>query len=180
MAPDGSLKLGAVSLLPLVTADVTDRYVSWVNDPEVTAGTELRHGSHTFDDVARYVEQTQASPNDEMWRIMFDEQHVGNIRLSSINRAHKRARIALLIGEKSCWGKGIGTAAITCLTRHAFADLGLHKLTAGIYATNPGSRKAFEKAGYTWEATLMDEAFVDGTFIDVWLMSQISPNEDNQ
>lgn len=169
------LRGDGLTLHPLTVSDVSERYVSWLNDAEVTAGTELRFTSHSIKDVCDYVARANASPTDEMWKIMLEgEGHVGNIRLSSINVIHRRARVALLIGEKSVWGRGIGTAAIVTLSRHAFEDMKLHKLSAGIYANNLGSRRAFEKAGFSLEATLKDEAFADNQFVDIWLMSRIS------
>ncbi|MEQ8667368.1 MAG: GNAT family N-acetyltransferase [Rhodospirillales bacterium] len=165
----------ALWLRPISSADVTERYVSWLNDPDVTSGTEARHHDHTIDAVRDYVDAAEASPNDKLWRIMVDaDNHIGNIRLSAINRTHHRARIALLIGEKGYWGRGIGTDAIRLVAAHAFNDMELHKLTAGIYANNVASRRAFEKAGFALEATLAEEAVYDGTFIDVWLLTRFA------
>ncbi len=177
MRHEPTLEGNCVELRPLEPANVSERYVAWLNDPDVTAGTEARYTHHTVEDVRAYVEQTIASPSDKIWRVMVPgEGHVGNIRLSTISEIHHRARIALLIGEKSVWGRGIGSAAIDRLARHAFEDLGLCKLSAGIYATNPGSRRAFEKATFSLEATLKDEAFVDDHFVDVWLMARFAEN----
>lgn len=169
------LKGGGVELHPLEIEHVTERYVAWLNDPDVTFGTELRFGEHSIEEVCNYVKETVNSSNNVMWRIIVDgEGHVGNIRLSAINAVHRHARVALLIGEKSVWGRGVGSAAIDCLAAHAFTDLALHKLTAGIYATNPGSRRAFEKCLFTLEATLKDDVVVDDGFVDVFLMTRFA------
>ena len=63
--------------------------------------------------------------------------------------------VRILLGDKNCWGKGYATETIEVLTEHAFGVLGLHKLTAGAYAENVGSIRAFEKAGFLAVAKLV-------------------------
>lgn len=169
------LEGNGLKLCPLEVKDASERYLSWLRDPIVTAETELRFTCQTLESLRDYIAQCTASPCDKIWRIIIKgDTHVGNIRLSSINWNHNRGRVALLIGDKSVWGKGIGSAAIDCLAHHAFEDMRLHKLSAGIYSSNPGSRRAFEKAKFTLEAALKDEAFVGERFLDVWLMSRFA------
>lgn len=167
-----------LELHPLEPADVSERYVAWLNDPAVNEGTEARYEPHEIDGVRDYVADAVSSPSTLMWRIMTEEHgHVGNIRLSAIHKHHRRSRIALLIGEKDLWGKGIGSRAIDCLSRHAFEHLNLRKLTAAIYANNAGSRRAFEKAGYSLEATLKEQAIVAGETVDILLLTRFAETE---
>lgn len=60
--------------------------------------------------------------------------------------------MSYFIGEKNAWGKGFATEAIQLVTHFAFEQLHLHRLQAGLYASNIGSGKALEKAGYHLEA----------------------------
>jgi RimJ/RimL family protein N-acetyltransferase len=59
--------------------------------------------------------------------------------------------VSYFIGERSCWGKGLATAAIRAACGIAFERLDLHRLQAGLYAGNVGSLRALEKAGFTRE-----------------------------
>lgn len=147
--PLGS-KLG-VTVLPLSREHVTEIYVGWLNDPDVTQFTEVC-SPQTIDSVSLYVDENSAAVDATAWRIIKGEEHVGNIRLSRINRTHRRAEIAILIGAKHRWGEGIGPAAIDLVSSFAFLDLGLRKLVAGILSPNIGSIRAFEKAHYNIEA----------------------------
>ncbi|HEY1157453.1 MAG TPA: GNAT family protein, partial [Arthrobacter sp.] len=91
------------------------------------------------------------------------DRHIGNIKLGPINVHHRRADIGLLVGDRACWGKGYASEAIAILSDFAFGRLGLHRLTAGMYAENEGSARAFEKAGYAREGLLRGHWLCDGT-----------------
>jgi ribosomal-protein-alanine N-acetyltransferase len=169
-----TLSAGAIILAPIGVEHVTDQYVSWLNDPTVTAQTEIRHSVSNLAGTQAYVRRTLDAADAAMWRILDGALHIGNIRLSAINRQHRRAAMAILIGDRDRQGRGIGTTAISLLSQHALSAMGLNKLSAGIYATNPASRRAFEKARYGLEATLQRHAFVDGRFIDVWQLARFA------
>jgi RimJ/RimL family protein N-acetyltransferase len=156
-----------VTLSPLRPEHVGPAYVAWLNDPETTRFTEVANTRNDESSVRQYVEEAAVSETAAMWRICIGEHHVGNIRISDINRRHKRAAIAILIGEADKRGHGIGTEAIKLSTDYAFVELGIEKLTAGIYAGNKASRKAFEKAGYRCDAILSRHAILEGRRVDV-------------
>lgn len=168
-----------VSLAPLGPEHVTDTYVGWLNDPAVIRFTEIRSGE-TLESVRTYVAATNKAPNTGIWRILVDgDSHVGNIRLSNIRWVHRRAEVAMLIGSRAHWGRGIGATAIGLLSAHAFEKLTLHKLTAGILEPNVRSRRAFEKAGFNCEAVLRRHALTDGAYCDVLLMTRFARSETN-
>jgi RimJ/RimL family protein N-acetyltransferase len=64
---------------------------------------------------------------------------------------HAHATIGLMIGEATAWGQGYASEAIATISAYGFTQLKLRKLTAGCYASNQGSARAFIKAGYVLE-----------------------------
>lgn len=182
MLPSSTLNDNRVTLLPLREDHVTNSYVSWLNDARVTALTEINAGQWTVDSVKEYVRSAEQATNVMMWGIYKsnDRKHIGNIRLSAISQQHRRASVAILIGDVESWGKGFSTHAITLLRSHAFHDLGLHKLCAGIYSNNIASRRAFEKAAFSLEATLTEHVVFGGCLIDVWMMAAFSEETRNK
>ena len=113
-----------VGLAPLELEHVTRDYVAWLNDPEVVRHTEVS-GTQTLDTVRAYVSAALESRTAAMWRILVDDsRHVGNIRLSNIRKSPGRAEVALLIGARDCWGRGVGSKAIGLVSRYAFEELG--------------------------------------------------------
>ena len=161
----------AVTLRPVTESDVTDDYVGWLNDPEVNQYLETRFVTHTLEDVRRYVGD-QSRATDTIFLAIIrqsDGRHIGNLRIGAIDRHHRSATIALMIGERSAWGQGLGSDAIAAATHHAFTALGLDKLTARVYATNLGSIRAFEKAGWRREGLQHGQFLTDAGRVDgVW------------
>lgn len=173
--PQSAAMAGDVALAAFAPDDVTEEYVGWLNDPEIVRFTEARYQRHTMEGTRHYVRACQASPRDELFRILADGAHVGNIKLTGIDQTHRRCSIGILIGRRDMWGRGIGTQAVALVSRHAFATYGLHKLVAGIYVGNEASRRAFEKAGFHLEATLREHRVFEGRLIDEWLLVRFAP-----
>lgn len=150
------LRTARLELRNLEPADATARYVGWLNDPEITRFLEVRFHTHTIESTADFIRGVNASPDTILFGLFVDggRRHIGNIKLGPINPHHRRADIGLMIGDREEWGKGYATEAISMVTAFGFQELGLTKITAGCYAANRGSLKAFEKAGFLMEACL--------------------------
>lgn len=156
-----------VSLASFAVEHISPAYLAWLNDPDVMGFTEARFAEHTPESAEAYIRASAGDPNCRLWRIMVDgDRHVGNIRLSAIQWRHGRADVAIILGEKDVWGRGVASAAIGAAAAVAFAELGLHKLTAGMYGPNRGSIRAFEKAGFTIEARRPEHYRHDGRFVE--------------
>jgi RimJ/RimL family protein N-acetyltransferase len=116
-----------------------------------------------------YVKAVSGSSDTYFYGIYEGKEHIGNIKLQE-KPQHNLGDIGIIIGDKSKWGCGYATEAIRLLTEHAF-KMGLHKISAGIYADNIGSRKAFAKVGYVEEATHRVTYMSNGKYVDEVIMS---------
>ncbi len=77
---------------------------------------------------------------------------VGAIGLE-IDRTHDRAELGYWIGVPF-WGKGYATEASIELIRYGFETLGLNRVHASHFATNPASGRVLEKVGMMREGLL--------------------------
>jgi len=157
---------------PLREEDVTDRYPMWLNDPEVNRFLETRFVTQTVASCMEFIADMNRDPNSHLLGI-FEKKtdcHIGNIKIGFIKPAHLSAQLSLVIGEKSCWGRGFATEAIQKVTRWAFADLGLVRLEAGCYDQNIGSLRAFLKVGFTVEGYFRKSVAIDGRRIGSFWM----------
>jgi RimJ/RimL family protein N-acetyltransferase len=168
---------GRIALKILVPDDVTQVYVDWMNDAEITQYLESRWQAHTLESIREFVRTMNASPNDVLFGVFLHEagtltEHIGNIKIGNIHRLHSRAELGLIIGSKTHWGKGYATEAIRLATRYGFEELNLNKLFAGMYADNVGSYNAFIKAGYRKVAELQQHCFSHGIYVNELLVER--------
>ena len=167
---------GGIKLRLLNEQDVSDRYLSWMTDGEILQFLESRWYPHTFESVREYVRSMGTSSNDFLFGIFSDEfGHIGNIKIGNINQLHRFGDIGLLIGERLARGRGFGVEAIQQATSYAFEELNLNKLTAGMYACNVASYKAFLKAGYRQVGYYEKHWFCKGAYVDGLLMERLRP-----
>jgi len=90
---------------------------------------------------------------------------------------HGLGEIGLMIGERTAWGRGIATRAISIISRIGLEQLGLRKITAGCYASNAGSQKAFEKADFFVEGLRKDHFLIDGETEDLVLLARFGTGQ---
>lgn len=136
--------------------DCNERYVAWLNDPEVNRFLETRWTRHDLASVRAFVSDMVQHPDNYLLAIceLRTDLHIGNIKLGPINRTHRYADVSYFIGSRQSWGKGIATDAIREVTRFALDDLGLHRVQAGVYNSNVASARALERVGYRLEGRL--------------------------
>lgn len=154
LAPTPHWRTEHVELFLLEPHHVGSTYVGWLNDTEVGRFLESRFTTHTEDTTRAFVRQCRESPHTLFLGIRSTAlagRHVGNIKLGPIDQRHGLGEIGILIGDRSAWGRGIASDSIGALARIALDQLRLRKLTAGCYASNIGSQKAFLRAGFEVE-----------------------------
>lgn len=153
---------------------VTPAYVQWLNDPVVNRFLESRFATHGIDDTRDFVAKQLADPGTLFLGVRSLElgRHVGNVKMSPINRTHGLGEIGIMIGDREAWGRGIGTDALNVIADIARDEIGLRKLTAGCYASNAGSVSAFRKAGFTIEGVRPRHFILDGKPEDFVLMAR--------
>ncbi len=161
----------SIDLFVLKPTDVSLNYVSWLNNPVVNCYLESRFSKHTQYSTQNFVESCLLDPATLFLGIRYlDRRHIGNIKIA-VNRDHKLGEVGILIGETDVWGKGIASKSISMIMEIAKTDLGLRKLTAGCYASNFGSQKAFLKAGFHIECQRRDHFLLNDKPEDLILMA---------
>ena len=153
----GELLEGArVSLRLCEVSDCTPTYVSWLADPEVNKFLETRWSEQSLDSIRGFVRSMLESPNSYLFAIVDrrEARHVGNVKVGPVIAPHAFADVSYFIGDRGSWGRGYATEAVRLATKFGFERVNLHRLQAGLYETNTGSRRVLERAGYTYEGRL--------------------------
>jgi len=142
-----------LTLRELDVADVSSRYKEWLDDPEVHQFLETRFEDQTIERITKFVESQRSRFDSFLLGIFVKEKmdHIGNIKLGPINKNHRSAHISYFIGEKTSWGLGYATEAVSCLTSWGFDVLNLERIEAGCHERNFGSLKVLLNCGYEVE-----------------------------
>lgn len=106
-------------------------------------------------------------------------RYIGNVSITNINSANRSGTSNILIGDHSCWGRGIGAEAYRLLLEYAFNERGFHRIEALVLEDNIASLKMHQKCGYKIEGTLRDSVFKNGRWQNQVVLS-ILENEFRQ
>jgi [ribosomal protein S5]-alanine N-acetyltransferase len=159
--------LRAISL-----SDVTEEYLSWLNDEETTRGLASGVFPSTIEELQRFVEGVVSNKNIVMFAICdhSDDKHIGNIKLDNFDWVSRTCELGLLIGNKNYWGKGIGSEVCRLTLEYAFSDLNIRKVSLAVYENNPAAIRLYEKLGFVTEGQLRKHVFEGGTYYDKFYM----------
>ncbi len=171
----------SVSLRPLRPDDVTQRYVGWLNDPRVVQHTMAGSIKHTAESTRAYVSANLADSAAMFWQVVHLDDHVGNMRLSNIDKTSGSCELAIIIGEETARGKGIGSRAIHLAAHYALSDLSLRNVRAMISEKNEQSIRAFQRVGFVEDARVSDYFDYCGESFDgIWMVMKATEQERSE
>ncbi|QUM84500.1 GNAT family N-acetyltransferase [Moritella sp. 28] len=99
---------------------------------------------------------------------------IGYAGIASISTLNRSGEYFILIGDKSYWGKGIGTEVTKVISDYGFNTLGLHRIELTAYTNNPSAIRAYEKAGYVHEGVKKQSGYRNGKFVDKVMMAVLA------
>ncbi len=162
------LQRGDVILRDIEESDCGQRYLDWMQDPEVVRFLEVRWSMQTPEAILGFVRQIRTSHHSVLLAIAdaVNGVHIGNLKIGPVHPVHRYAAVSYLIGDRSYWGRGCATAAIGLAVQYGFDQLNLNRLQAGYVDGNAGSARALEKNGFTVEGRRREGHLIDGVFRD--------------
>jgi len=152
---------------------LTERYVGWLNDPDVVRYSEQRHRQHTVESCRAFAAGFVDGPS-HLWAIIDKTRelgHIGNIN-TDVDAPNGTADVAVLIGEKKVWGRGYGAEAWIAVMDYLLGPGGMRKVTAGAMAENKGMLAIMEKSGMVDEGRRVRQFLLDGREVDVILAAR--------
>lgn len=159
-----------MTLVPFTEEHLTQRYLAWLNDPDVNAYSRRRGTCSTFDDARLYMAALRA--DEVVLAIVIGDRHVGNIKFGPVEWANACADISILVGERDVWGHGIGAEAIYLVSRYLLREIGLNRVHAD--SRNPAFLRLVEKLGWSVEGVLRDRVRADDRFFDNTLVALLA------
>lgn len=152
-----------------------------LGDPEVV---RLTGSAHSAGDVPRLDEELVRrwysgleAREDRLDLMVVDNVSgtwVGEVVLNDWDPGNESCNFRILIGPGGR-DRGLGTEATGLLLDHAFAHLPLHRISLGVYASNPRAMHVYEKVGFVVEGREREALRFDDARVDHVLMAVLRP-----
>jgi [ribosomal protein S5]-alanine N-acetyltransferase len=148
-------------------SDITQEYISWLNNSKVVEFSNQRFIVHNFFSCKSYLASFKEGDN---FFILIKTKHsnkpIGTMTAyCSIH--HGVVDIGILIGDINEWGKGYGQDAWDTLFNWIKGIESFRKITAGTASSNFGMLKIIKKSGMTLEATKRKHEIINNREVDI-------------
>lgn len=170
MALVGELITGTrVFIRDFLETDISDDYISWLNDPVVVRFSSQRFIHHDQESSRRYLLSFATSDSYFFLVQRIDTREAIGTLTVYIEKHHGTADVGILIGDRSIWGCGYGQDAWNTVLGWLQEEPGIRKITAGTLSSNCGMIKLMERSGMKQEAIRRDQEVLGGSLEDVLL-----------
>jgi RimJ/RimL family protein N-acetyltransferase len=152
-------------------------WYGWFNDAEATQFVQQRYFPNTLQKQLEYYRSSIASSSSKIQLGIVPKggaEIVGVVSLSAIDFLNRKAEFGIMIGVKEARSQGYGSEACALMLRHGFEKLGLHKIYLGVHAEHAAAIRSYEKAGFRRDGVLREDAFINGKFADMVIMSVLA------
>ena len=153
--------------------DVTETYLSWMHDYEVTRTLDVDGDSQTIDTLKEYV-RSHNSEGNYLFGIYTKEGKQIGTHSFVWSKIHKIAQIGVMVGDKSYWGKRVPLKTRSRLLDFAFASLGCKKVEASCDSINFPAIYNFVKQGWVKEGVRRAHRIIDNQSVDLILFGMLN------
>lgn len=170
-----------IKLEPFTEADF-QQLISWIDNEGLLK--EWSGGLFSFplteDSLRWYIEDSNDLATSEVFIYKAvdprTDEVVGHISLGSISQYNRAGRITrVLVGNTAARGRGYCQAMIKAILAIGFEDLGLHRISLGVYDFNQSAIRCYQRAGMHREGTLRDVVRYGDEYWSLVEMSMLAP-----
>ena len=129
----------------------------WRNDVDIWQFTFNRPDRMvTLEMEEEWIDKVLAVPSRFNFAICLknNDQYIGNVYLTEIT--DETAGFGIFLGEKSFWGRGIGTETTKLMLDYAFSTLKMQNITLMVKKTNVRAISAYRRCGFDMASTNAD------------------------
>ncbi|ENG1457112.1 spermidine N1-acetyltransferase [Listeria monocytogenes] len=154
---------GDLKLRPLEREDL--KFVHRLNNDAKIMSYWFEEPYEAFVELQELYDKHIHDQSERRFILELDGQMVGLVELMEIDYIHRRAEFQIIIDPKF-QGHGYAVSATKLAMKYAFHVLNMHKLYLVVDKVNEKAIHVYEKVGFIREGELIDEFFVDGTYLD--------------
>ncbi len=170
----------SVTLRPFTETDLPGIAVM-LADPEALRLTGSEHGdepldggrSSVLDQRTRDWYGSRNAQTDRLDLAVVDrstDRFVGEVVLNEWDEGNRSCGFRVIIGPAGR-DRGLGTDAVRLIVGYGFEQLGLHRISLEVFATNPRARRVYEKVGFVAEGVLRESLRYGDEWIDTTVMA---------
>jgi len=145
-----------------------------VSDAETGHFLGLKHPV-SAEGAEQFAQEILSQQGRSIWAfticLLGDDRRIGTVNLRNLDRENGNAELAIVIGDKTLQGQGLGTDALNCLVDFGFGELRLERIYLHVFDFNVRAQRSYQKAGFQTDAVLRHARFHRGKHHDVHLMS---------
>jgi ribosomal-protein-alanine N-acetyltransferase len=146
---------------------INDRYLSWLNDPEVVRYSNQRFKIHDYNSCRAYLESFHATGNLFLAIHVKDGGQFIGTMTAFFSTPHRTVDMGILIGDKAFWKKGMGQEAWELLMLFLLGLNEVRKVTGGTLRCNLGMVNIMIKAGMQPDGVRIAHELVDNNPHDI-------------
>lgn len=132
--------------------------------------------SHYF---AREAEKMMAAGDGHHFTIFHEDETAGVISLIRGEPRLGYLEVGYWLRSDLC-GRGLMTEALRAACRHAFDEIGMHRLELRAGVDNTASRRVAEKAGFQERGILRDSVYENGRYVDAVIFDLLAEDLSDQ
>lgn len=169
------IRLGEVVLRRPEPEDIEALYQQ-KNDPEIASLLGGFSNGYSREDLRRWMESHRARSDEVLWVIALPDgdRCLGHVGLYQIDYRIRSAEFAIMLGDRSVWGRGLGKRCTQFMVEYGFRNLNLNRVSLQVLASNPRALQLYRSLGFREEGCLRQAQFKNGEYIDVILLSVLS------
>jgi len=170
---DKSLEFG-----PIFEDDL-DIWFKWFNNPVVVNHSVHSRscGTNTIELQRSFLKKLELDEGKIQFSIRDVSENKKMIGVTSITTVSDYSgvfSIEILIGDVSCWNKGVAKKTIKTMCEYCENVLGSKKIVAGASSKNIASILAFERNGFLREGLLKSHEIIGGERVDIVILAKLN------
>ncbi|MDC0586982.1 GNAT family N-acetyltransferase [Gammaproteobacteria bacterium] len=150
--------------------DISDEYVSWLNNKDLMKYSEQRHKLHTIETSKKYLASFSSTPNYFLSIKTKKGEMIGTMTIYQ-DTYNKICDMGILIGSSSSRGKGYGFEAWIAAIKWVELNLKPRKITAGAVSANKSMLRLMEKSNMHDDGQRKEHYLIDGKSMDIIFMA---------
>lgn len=156
-----------ISISEFKQMDISDEYVSWLNNPNTMRYSNQRFTSHTYESCLEYYKTFENSDN---YFLKIEDSKIGTMigtMTLYCNRYHDAVDMGILIGNPLYQGKGCGRIAWEAMIVFMLNVVKARKITGGTLSSNLAMLSIMSNSGMIEDGRRINHEAVNGHYFDM-------------